>query len=238
VTLPPVLPPPASSPAKRVSEALDVKTAKLAMPINSTLKAIDEVHGDGVLPKIPVQRMSTKNVHGVYQHTIEHTAQGRVDKALFIAISDQGPNPRLTMAHEAGHFLEYEAIPGRSDDGWRDWQADPLMAEWRAAVLQSDAVQSLKELRRTPTVTVDNLVYQIPKSHLNYLLQDNELWARSYAQYVATRTTDTEVRRELETKLAEIEAEDVKLRSQWTPEDFGPVAAAIDKLFAGLGWRE
>jgi hypothetical protein len=81
-----------------------------------------------------------------------------------------------------------------------------------------------------------SLVGQIvDRRHTDYLLKPEELWARSYAQYIAERSADSDMLAALD--LLRPPALTGQLySSQWETTDFAPVAAAIDTLFKGLGW--
>ena len=63
--------------------------------------------------------------------------------------------------------------------------------------------------------------------------QPSEYFARSYSQYIATRSGDTWMDNELQSEL------DVTRRggapTHWEPDDFEPIAEAFDGLFDSLG---
>jgi hypothetical protein len=63
----------------------------------------------------------------------------------------------------------------------------------------------------------------------------DELRARSYAQYVARKGDDPQLRNELDGERRSNPTE-VYYPRQWEDADFMPIAAAIDELFASLGW--
>jgi hypothetical protein len=66
-----------------------------------------------------------------------------------------------------------------------------------------------------------------------YATSASELWARSYAQYIATRTND----RAVLTHFAQLEVEiglSLALHYQREAGDFGQIANEIDALFQDL----
>ena len=69
------------------------------------------------------------------------------------------------------------------------------------------------------------------RAHVEYLLGPRELFARTYCQYVAVRSGDPDLQRELEKSL------EPDYREQWHEDDFTPIAGALDDLFDRLGWR-
>lgn len=219
---------------KPVGEALEpkLKTPRVERAVKDALATIDKVHGDGNLPKIPVQEIKKGN-NGGQMNVVKGRPTG-------IDIHRAVETPRLTTAHEVGHFLDWSGIEAkqRGSLGQIDYRKDPRFNGFLQAVDKSDAVQSLKDVRYKNTVTVvqGKLTSQckVDKKYVDYLLQDHEVWARAYSQYVATRSEDKEMMAELDHMLRFGEAETYK--AQWGHDDFKPIAAEIDKLFKGLGW--
>lgn len=162
-----------------------------------------------------------------------------------IEISDQAKSPRLATVHEAGHFVEFAAIPAgpgtqKAVNGQRDWANDPLMAVWRKAVEESEAVKKLRTLDVNGYVMLPlSGRVDLPaeyKTHIEYLLRPQEIWARSYAQYIAVRSGEPKLNAELAKTLEGIGTHELAMTKQWTEDEFKPIASAIDKLFEGLGW--
>lgn len=220
-----------------VSQALNTPSSgKYARVYEDALTAIDAVHGDGTLPEIPVKTQSNMQAHGQYVHFI---GGGPRD----IAINGKGDHLQTTLAHEVGHFLDHMGIgePGKFAS-----ESSPLLGEWRQATGMSQAMQSLVNKSLKPesyavNVTVTHssgqqLTYNAKPSpeHLRYLLSDKEVWARSYAQYVATRSGNEAML----AQIAEQRKDQLYGDRQWADDDFQPIARAIDNLFQGLGWRK
>ena len=72
-------------------------------------------------------------------------------------------------------------------------------------------------------------------ARVSYLLDYNEMWARSYAQYIALRSEKPLLLRQL----SPVSALPVSLHQllQWESDDFVPILDAIDALFRRKGWR-
>ena len=67
-----------------------------------------------------------------------------------------------------------------------------------------------------------------------YWSQPWELWARSYAQYIAWRSGSVVLQSDLNRVLRH---EDPRIRVRYWPYDeFAPIAAAIDRLMEARGW--
>ena len=89
-----------------MSNALvDNTKGKTRAAVQNAIKAIAAVHGDGLLPTIPVNQSAGTRRLGAFFYS------GLTHKPIRIEISSRGPNPGLTTVHEIGHFLENAAIP-------------------------------------------------------------------------------------------------------------------------------
>ncbi|MCV5648931.1 hypothetical protein OFN55_40020, partial [Escherichia coli] len=71
--------------------------------------------------------------------------------------------------------------------------------------------------------------------YANYLLDPSELWARSYAQYIARKSGDPAMREELAEMLRARAG--LNLYALWEDEEFAPIMKEMDDLFRSLGWR-
>ncbi|HLP01682.1 MAG TPA: hypothetical protein VK163_06625 [Opitutaceae bacterium] len=163
------------------------------------------MHGDGDLPKLPIYAKAGRGNLGEYVH--------RGSEPLQIGIAPSGSWPALTTAHELGHFLDHQVL-GRA--GQFASANSPALAAFRDAVEASAAVQAIREL---------------PETVRAYFLKPHELWARAYAQYIATRSGNAMLAGQLD-----------KVRGgmqpwrQWSDADFKPIAEAIDAFFREKGW--
>ena len=70
--------------------------------------------------------------------------------------------------------------------------------------------------------------------YADYLLQSEELWARSYAQFVTIRSGQTDLIAELRDR--QLRAERSLIPVQWNDRDFLGVEDPIEALFRDLGW--
>lgn len=183
------------------------------------MTAIERVHGDGILPTIEVRRAVLPGGYDGYYHAFPPYA---------IVVSEGAPDPTLTVLHESAHVLDHHGL-GAADDFAS--ATDPSLDGWRTVVRASQAVAELERAARTAP-TADEVAY------LLYLLDDGELWARSYLQYVVRRSGDAV----LGDRLDKLRQRPSGLRALYTPEqwdddDFAPVAREIDRLFRRLGWN-
>jgi hypothetical protein len=105
----------------------------------------------------------------------------------------------------------------------------PAAEVWRKAVLNSPEYQRLQEIRAQ---SADRNQHRLSV----YYTSLKEAWARSYAQWVATRSGDAKMIKDLINIKADASNEAYRL-SQWGTVEFEPIGKAIDDLFAMLGWR-
>jgi SPP1 gp7 family putative phage head morphogenesis protein len=235
--------PPTAAPKLRrettpVSAALEpqVRSQTIARAITDVLAAIDSVHADGQLPRIPIKQVSTASAYGAFVW--------RDDGPVRVQISDAPARPhyRMTLAHEIGHFLDFIGIGQNSFASRQSDDPSSPYHKWRQAVEQTETVRLLRELA---TKSVDQIVelrdgslHRIDRYDLeyaNYLLDPSELWARSYAQYIARKSGDPAMREELAEMLRARAG--LNLYALWEDEEFAPIMKEMDDLFRSLGWR-
>ena len=218
-----------------VSDALEVETSPSDRPLRDALAAIDAVHQDGRLPKIPIKRLVlSRGMHGRFLHVIG-------GRPLEIAVHPASRYAALTAVHEIGHFLDYA---GFGDSGEFRSVAGNLLDGWRAAVRNSGAVQRLGRLWRFTAErsqetradgALDVVNYEAEKRYIEYLLQNEELWARSYAQFITVKSAHPALREQMD-RLRERPVRRLYYGIQWDDGDFLPILAEIEAVFRQLGW--
>lgn len=130
--------------------------------------------------------------------------------------------PESTMVHETGHMLDELAISSKGRFASAD--ANSVSREWKSAIESSQAYRALQNAERDPAS-------RIPLSTTRYFLKPHELWARSYEQYIWTKTGDAAMR-------SQMDAYDQLGVAYWTKEDFEPIEKAMDTLFQTLQWTK
>ncbi len=86
-----------------------------------------------------------------------------------------------------------------------------------------DQSKSIQELKNLPA-----------GGNRNYYLDKNERFARAYAQYILYKTADPKLRAQLNEILQS--GSKMYQLSQWSDDDFVPIAQAMDDLFGEMGW--
>ncbi len=210
------------SAALKISQKPGLKNARLAAQL------IDSVHTDGKLPEIQVvnERMP-KGMQGYFQFS---SITGAPVK---IALRSRMSFPIFTAIHEIGHFLDRDGLGSRFNAS----QDSEELAPWREAVKASRAARRLRELYDNPEVTDSSGRKGVwPRPYIQYLARYDEVFARSYAQYIAVRSGNAAALRELG-KIRENAGKPEYLPLQWDDDDFEPIAAAFDDIFASRKWR-
>ncbi len=232
-----------------------------ANKVARALGIIDKVHGDGRLPKIPVYQTTArerKRAMAFYSRS----ARDEQPLAFGYGAKILKAHPNMGVFHETGHFLDHVGFD--SDVRAFGSESDPVFEAWRQATKNSQSIQTLSKWRGEGNKLVEPGVNGVPmnveRRMVDYLLSTKEVWARSYAQWVATRSGDAAALREL----ANIQEASATATSgpieptrrynyntlgekpvpgswsypwQWSDEDFKPIGEAIDKMMEVMGWR-
>lgn len=222
---PPELPPVVIGPVgKPVSEAIKApKKGDLVPIIQNALQAINEVHGDGELPVIPIERDRSQSRFGGYWYS---TSGGQQKAGKITIRTRDNDHTAITIAHEVGHFLDQQGIGSQLYAS----PNDSRLAAWRQAIENSRASSELKELARRAGQA------GISRKYVRYLSEWVELWARSYSQYIAVRSKNATMLAQL--NVLRERTGRVYYPKQWDDDDFEPIAQAFDELMLNLGWRK
>jgi hypothetical protein len=175
----------------------------------NALKIMDSIHKIDSVPMISIKSSVSPTSAGSY------TSMG--NNSVNISISSAAPHKELTLFHEIGHFLDHQAFGVVGE--WSS-ETSALFADWRRAVDDSQATK--------------NIVAMGSVKHASYYLSKDEQWARSYAQYIATKSGDASLMGKLEKITSSSKA--IYRNSQWEADDFLPILKAIDDLFKQIGW--
>ena len=189
---------------------------KKNVKISETLSAIDEVHNVSNLPVIPISVTSKldQNVDGEFRSTISGIPYD-------IQISSAASTPRMTVAHEIGHFIDLSGI--KRTGFFAESKINGALSEWWEAVENSDAFKKWKEIKQNGGLfdANGNIIEKVEDSYIEYSMRQRELWARSYAQFIATRTSNSTMKAELADALT------YRFPNQWEDSDFAPIEKAI-----------
>jgi hypothetical protein len=99
------------------------------------------------------------------------------------------------------------------------------------AIVRSEGVQKLRGMRE-----VERKENPLKKTYLQYLIKYEELWARAYAQWIASEDESGELKKQLN-QLRDSPLHD-KYPYQWSDSDFEPIRMAFNELAVKRGWRK
>lgn len=209
---------------------------RVGTEVNAALDSIGRVHATAPVPEpIPVRQMGSRTEPGRYRHY--------PNGAPFeIEISSVGRNQAFTFTHETGHFLDHQAIgtPRRFASTDAATRNEGPLVKWWQTVQQTPEYQRLVEMRQSPSqfaydaIVKDERVRMRPDArYVRYLLEPEEVWARSYAQYVTNKTGTPAMRATLADDLT---SQMYGSARQWSAESFSSIESAMDDAFKEMGW--
>jgi hypothetical protein len=210
------------------------------------LDTIDSVHTDGEMPRIPlrVAGITRGNAAGGFEIGL----RDGTESGLFVSTASAVKTPFFNAIHEVGHFLDYSGISRRLTEqnlstipegaNWtRNFASHsnlPIMDAWRQAVQATPTYQRLLEARDASTITRGTLTIPNDPAYAQYMLSEQEIFARAYAQYVTTRSGNQEARRDL--AYLQEQARRETYPWQWQDDEFQAIAQSMDDIFRALGW--
>ncbi|WP_425144984.1 hypothetical protein [Deinococcus sp.] len=143
---------------------------------------------------------------------------------LGVRIADQTNFPCFTAAHEIGHALDWYVLGGADGYGSLKRAPNPTWAHWWTAVQATPSYARLLKEQHGDFPPISEYV--------RYLLEPEELFARSYAQFVAVASGRDDFARELAELLKR------KPTPQWPPEEFVSIQKIIRALLSAYNPRQ
>ena len=169
------------------------------------LVAADELHVlRSNLDPVPIRPTSTTSQAGCYRL--------RENDPVDLRVSRRHGRVPLSFLHELGHFVDHQLGPGPGPVGWASGHHEAF-ADWRAAAAELPS--------RAPVNT--------GRSRRRYFDSVKEVWARSYAQTVLTRSSDPWLQGHL---LGRLDMDDMFV---WPAGVFEPVAGELERVLERLG---
>jgi hypothetical protein len=185
--------------------------------VRRVLAAIDRVHRVTNVPALSVEVVPIKSGR----------RHGQFDGQR-ILVNRTSAMRELALVHEIGHVLDYFAI-GDDERAYASDAGAPILGGWRRAAEASRSVRRLREVRTVrPLVEPELLVY------IDYLLWPSEIFARSYAQWIASAAEDGALMEQADRIAATTPA--IVGLVQWQPDDFAPIRVEFERLMERLQW--
>jgi hypothetical protein len=200
-----------------LSAAVDLQIVEpeLRQSVTRALRAVDVVHDDGELTKIPLRaNPKLKSTLACYHY--------KGFRPLDIEINPHVGGTAFNVLEEIAHFLDHQAL---GSEGFGFASVDhPALDSWRGAALKSAPVRSLVQIAKKAK--------GFHRNRLQEACAFREIFARSYAQYVATKCNNPIL-------LAALESDrnsgfgDIL---NWNDAEFEAILKVFDQLFAAKHW--
>ena len=163
--------------------------------------ALNLLHSD--LEPVPVRATATTSQAGCYRL--------RKGDPVDLRVSRRHDRVALSFLHELGHFVDHQ-LGWDLGPSWASGHHDAF-GDWRAAAAELPS--------RAPAGS--------SRSRRRYFDSAKEVWARSYAQTVLTRSCDPSLQGHL---LGLLELDDMFV---WPAAEFEPVAGQLERVLERLG---
>lgn len=179
--------------------------------INEALAAINSVHPYHTEARLNIRLNRGQSMKGHLYITSESPNK--------IILSQPAPAPGLAVLHQLGHLLDWQKF-----GVWGEFSScsDPRFSDWWQAIQNSSLYHLLEEM--LPTLVEDRIISE--KECLSFSAPE-ELWARSYTQFIIEASKKIPLLEELE--FARCINEDM-LPEYWSKDDFAPISRALRTL--------
>lgn len=195
-----------------VSESITHPSGPLREDTREALRLIDSIHGDGDLPNLTMIEDSVTSSNGYFRPS-----------QLTIGLQPSGPHPTFTAIHEVGHFLDFTVL--RPEGAPRLAMGSNVAGSEISPIV--DALEKTPEVRKLLAAAKHDFYTGL---RAEYLTQRVELWARAYQQYIAVKSGDETLLRQL------MAGRSVEPGRFWPDDEFAPIVQMIDTLFHSKGW--
>jgi len=197
-----------------VSEALKVGRLDKLDEAKEAIALMDSIHGDGNLPDLPVLKNNSMNAQGMFSYSF----LGRVGTKIQLAKSANCTAG--TLWHEIGHFLDYNGLARNG------FQSNLINTEFSTIV---DLANNTTEIQN-----IKSELY-ISKDDKDYYLDRREIFARAYAQFMATKTGHKGAMDEI----SRIVSRQSWIKNiQWSESSFEPILKQFETSFEKIGWMQ
>jgi hypothetical protein len=189
---------------------------------------IEKIHGLPLLSKMDIIQVNAKFFDGEFEYM-------KLGRGIRIKISSDTQNKEFTLLHEIGHVIDNQAtgVRGINETG----SPENIFSDILKAIEQTDLTKSLRVMQKSGRFEYKNKLRKIGTKdydRLNYLLQPKELWARAYSQYIAMKSGNKELLKQLNWE----ENRQTIFKTQWMENDFKMVIFEVEKFLIKNKWTE
>lgn len=217
---------------RRVRRIMLVPLAARCSVVGTTPTGVADAIGRALAAVEEAHRVPRSMVHCSIAAGISSGNPGSYDIATrTIEVDPTVPDPGMTVLHELAHHLDFTVL----SEGPQAGSATARLQGWRDAVDNSLAVATLVRRYWKPMVIRGVAVHADP-DRLMYYLEVEELFARSYSQYIAVKSGNEHLLDELEMAPGLAPGVEVLYPEQWDDLDFRAIEWALDDLMEALNW--
>jgi hypothetical protein len=180
-------------------------------------KTIDEVHGDGPLPTTLITHKERKGPTNGEFYRYNSDINTFNEKSI-----------PMTLTHEIGHWIDYRGfrgIPGAQPQNLRSPEFashSPLFKKFISLAKKTNKIQAISSSRLTARSKT-------------YLRSKHEIFARAYAQYIATKSKNPDMLANLRDRQGSpVSGENYP--DQWDDDDFKPLYDELETILKQVGW--
>lgn len=199
-----------STPVSAAYDTSQIDDRRIREQFEHALAVIDRVHDFGDLPPIAI-----KPKNASYDMQVWLRQDGETSLAYTPKARERGA---FTVVHEQGHVLDWRVLG--DNQGFASHGKSRATAALRNALAKSEAVAKVKELATSKAKT------KALQAHAEYLARDEEIMARAYSQYIALKSNDALLMRQLRAEQRDAFGDSM----YWTDSDFRPIFQAFDEL--------
>lgn len=155
-----------------------------------------------------------------------------------IGVGGSTPLTEWIITHEIGHCLEFAIQKTVSEANVTEFDHLRSTIKQSAAVVHIQAAIRGTEILLVAgenTIEQEKLVSDL--NFLNYLIEERELFARSYCQYIAVKTDAPDLVEALEDHRIYASNAQLSVSEQWSVNEFVAIEEAFDTLFETIGWK-
>lgn len=199
---------------------IQVDNAETVLSITNALEAIAKVH-----------RVTDKVTDGPYQVKFTDSNVQKLGSARgafglesgerTIRLDPKAPGVEFTAVHEFGHHLDFSMFSPKGSYYATRVAIDRVSPEFEdlfKAIMKTPEYKEWLEFQKVPA----------RKKYFTYILNEQELFARAYAQWITLRSQSPEL-------LKAIKADIPTRQIHWDDKNFGDIAKEFDKIFKERG---
>ncbi len=182
--------------------------------------AVNSVHSTDSLPPVQIDYLDrSKRNPQAYGTSFTDWENGTPPR---IEVYNTSPHKAFTELHEIGHYID-NFMPANGTPFTESKEFAPL---WQALQKSQGYFKLCEEEDRWKHYGKSDFRDSM-LARIRYALQEDEVFARAYSQYITEKSGNKAL-------LEQLEASDILGR--WQTDDFAPIKAEFDNIFKKKGW--